>query len=322
MAIVAVTGANGFIGRHMAQHLLSTGHETIAIVRSEQATRTVPDGASVRRIEDLHDVDCWQEALSSCDVVVHLIGRAHVSARRKERAIEKFREVNVAITEHVLDACLRSRVRRLIYVSSIKAVGEGGSEPYTETTPCAPEDAYGVSKREAEVLIRERTTGAPIEAAIVRPPLVYGPDAAGNVTRMIRLVSTGLPLPIRCIGARRSMVFVGNLVDALRCLSESSAPVEGFYHVSDAEDPLTTRELLREMGRLMGKRVAEIPVPVPVLRGLGRLIGMKGEIDRLTRSLTVSAVRLRDELGWRPPYTREMGLAETVCWQIDRLAER
>ena len=85
---------------------------------------------------------------------------------------------------------------------------------------------------------------------------------------------------------------------------------------------MTTRELLCEMGRLMGERVTEIPVPDFILRGLGRLVGMKGEVARLTRSLTVSAVRLRDELGWRAPYTREMGLAETVRWQIDRLAER
>jgi len=320
--VVHVTGANGFIGRHLVLYLMQAGHQVRAAVRSETAASHVPRGAEVLLIRDTNDVGCWTDALSGCDTVVHLIGLAHASARREGRVIDRFRAVNVAITGHVVNACLQSHVHRLIYVSSIKAVGEGGSEPYGETTPCAPEDAYGVSKREAEVLILERAKDAPIEAAIVRPPVVYGPEATGNIARMMRLVATGLPLPIRCIRARRSMVFVGNLVDALRCLSESSARVEGFYHVSDAEDPWTTRELLAEMGRLMGKRVVELPVPVPLLRGVGRLVGMGGEVDRLTRSLTVSASRLREELGWEPPYSRDEALAQTIRWHVDHERDR
>jgi len=319
---VAVTGANGFIGVHLVANLMAKGHGVRAIVRSDEAARRIPDEAKAHLIADAHDGHCWDEALVDCDVVIHLIGLAHAAARDRRNLMKRFREVNVGITGHVVNACLRNGVRRLIYLSSIKAIGEGASEAYTETSECSPEDPYGISKREAEMLVLERTQGASIEASIVRPPVVYGPGVKGNIARMLKLLDSGLPLPIRCLSARRSMVYVGNLVDALHRLVEVKAPVEGVFLVGDAEDPLTTRELLCEMGRLMGKRVVEIPVPVPVLRGLGRLIGMKEEVDRLTRSLTVSAVRLRDELGWRPPYPRQMGLAETVRWEIDRLAER
>jgi len=311
---IAVTGANGFIGRHLIRTLCAAQHEVVAVVRSDGVGQAVPDASTIRVIRDSHSTACWSDVVGGCHTVVHLIGLAHGPARKARLAMDGFRAVNVGITERVLAACLQARVSRLIYVSSIKAVGEGRPEPYAETAVCAPEDAYGVSKREAEILIQDRTSGEPIEAAIVRPPVVYGPEGTGNIARLIRLVATGLPLPTRCIEAKRSLAYVGNLVDAIRCLVEAEATAEGIFHVCDEEDPLTTRELLCETGRLMGKRVIELPVPVPVLRGIGRLVGMGGEVDRLTRSLTASTTRLKEEFGWEAPYARDEGLTQTIQW--------
>jgi len=235
--------------------------------------------------------------------------------------MDAFRRVNVAITSSVVEAALDADVRRLIYVSSIKAVGEGSAEGYTELSPCAPEDAYGQSKREAEILVHDRTANRPIEAAIVRPLVVYGPGVKGNIERMLKLVQRMPVLPIRCLRAKRSMVYVGNLVDALRCMIESQRPIGGIYHISDGDDPLTTRELLRRMARLMGRNTIEVPVPAVALRTVARLVGMSQDVDRLTRSLTTRAFRLESELGWRPRYSVQEGLTATVRWYVERQAK-
>jgi len=319
---VAVTGANGFIGRHLIHELLGEEHEVCAVVRSDSATEGIPDGASTFVISDPHRSECWRDALVHCDTVIHLIGLAHAAARDKTDLMKRFREVNVGITDCVVDACFHNGVRRLIYLSSIKAVGEGTSEPYTEASECLPENPYGESKREAEKLILERTQGAPIEASVVRPPVVYGPGVKGNIVRMMKLVRSGFPLPIRCLKARRSMVYVGNLVDALCFMVKSQRPVEGILHISDAEDAPTTREAFLELGKVMGKRVFEVPVPATVVRMMGRFVGMGEEVNRLTRSLTTRGTRLADEeLDWRPPHSMQEGLAATVQWFIDQEAD-
>ncbi|MCK5246635.1 NAD-dependent dehydratase, partial [Candidatus Bipolaricaulota bacterium] len=172
-------------------------------------------------------------------------------------------------------------------------------------------------KRESELLILERTQGTSLEASFVRPPVVYGPGVKGNIARMMKLVRSRLPLPIRCLKARRSMIYVGNLVDALCSMAEAQCPVEGVFHISDPEDALTTRETFLKLGKLMGKKILEVPVPAPVIRTMGRLMGMGEEADRLTQSLTTQGMRLTDELEWNPPYSMQEGLSATVCWFVE-----
>ena len=138
----------------------------------------------------------------------------------------------------------------------------------------------------------------------------------------MKLVRSRLPLPIRCLKAKRSMVYVGNLTDALCAMIESRCPIGGIYHISDAEPPLATRELFVELGRLMGRRVVEVPVPAPVLLLMGRFVGMGEEVDRLTRSLTIRGTRLADELGWHPPCSMQEGLAATVSWFVEHESDR
>jgi UDP-N-acetyl-alpha-D-quinovosamine dehydrogenase len=319
---VRVTGANGFIGHHLIHKLLEMGHNVCAVVRSEKAAHSIPDSVDTCVISDPQDVEQWREALAGSDTVIHLIGLAHAAAQDKTNLMNRFREVNVELTERVVDACIHGNVHRLIYLSSIKAVGEGASTPYTEGSQCSPENAYGESKREAELLIQERAQGTPLEASLIRPPVVYGPGAKGNIVRMMKLVRSRLPLPIRCLKAQRSMVYVGNLVDALCFMVTAEQPVEGIFHISDPGIPLTTREMLLQYGRFMGRTILEVPVPALLLRVMGRLVGMGDVVDRLTQPLTTQGLRLANDLGWRPPYSMQEGLSATVKWFVEHERDR
>jgi len=231
-----------------------------------------------------------------------------------------YRSVNVGITKALLEACARSSVKQILYLSSIKAVGEGEGSPYSEEAECAPKDAYGISKREAEQLVLESAKGGMV-TTVVRPPLVYGPGVKGNFLRLMNLVWRGLPLPIGLIRNARSMVFVGNLTNAICTLLNEPSKAAGVFHVADYGVPLSTPELVRKLARLMGRPARIVPFPVGLMRLTGRLVGRLEDVDRLTRSLVVSCDRIRKELGWEPPFSVDEGLAQTVEWFLSTSAK-
>ena len=208
--------------------------------------------------------------------------------------------------------------RRFVFASSIKAVGEGDrGVPLAEDVAPAPQDPYGRSKWRAEQALAQLGLCAGIDVVVVRPPLVYGPGVRANFLRMMDAVSRGLPLPLGAIAARRSLVYVDNLADALlRCAIDPHAAGECF-HVADDDAPSVTG-LLRLIGDALGKPARLIAVPSTVLRALGTLTGRRAAIDRLTGSLQLDTGRITRVLGWHPPYTTRQGLEATAAWYRSR----
>ena len=321
MKRVLVTGSSGFIGGHLCMELSRRGWAVRGTIRRLETRRSLPSEVETV-IVDVNRNDGWPAAVSGVDAVVHLVGRTHVVHDMTNDLLAAYRAINVEGTQRVLKACAEAGVPRFIYLSSIKAVGEGeGSEiPYDETSHCAPEDAYGITKREAEIAVLETAAGTGLETAIVRPPLVYGPGVKGNFLRLLRFVDRGIPFPLGCTHNARSMVFVGNLTSAIAALLDRPTTKETFFHVTDDGEPLSTKELVTRLGYLMGRRVHHIPVPTPLLRLGGGLLGHAGEVRRLVSSLRVSGKRIKEVLNWTPPYTVEQGLAETVAWYRGTLA--
>lgn len=309
MKRVLVTGANGFVGRHLCSELLDNGWMVRAAVRTDKAVVDLPPGVEPHVL----DAGGWVSALSGVRSVVHLIARTHVLRDQQLDPLTAYRLVNVETTRELLEASLKVGVKRFVYLSSIKAVGEGrGPLPYTEDSSCSPEDAYGISKLEAEGLVLE-AAALGIEPVVVRPPLVYGPGVRGNFLRLLQAISKGIPLPLGMVHNERSMVFVGNLVNALRCGLEAPNAVGEVFHVADRE-PVSTSNLIVRLGKHLGRSYPVWPMPVPLLRLAGTLLHRENEIERLVGSLTVSATRAKQLMGWVPPYSMDDGLRRTVEW--------
>lgn len=310
-----VTGASGFVGRHLCPELVAAGWTVRAVVRSPEAARQLPQGVEHFAVSGIGPETDWAEGLEGVDVVAHLAGRAHVTREESADPVSAYREVNVGGTRRLAEACSEAGVRRLVFVSSVKAVGEGARVAYTEETACRPEDAYGVTKLEAEAALAEVSAG--VEAVVLRPPLVYGSGVKANFLRLLRLADRGLPLPFGSVRNARSMVFVGNLVGAISlCLEHPDAAGETFF-VADRES-LSTRGLVVKMGEALKRPARLVPVPVPLLRLVGRATGKSGEVDRLLGSLTVSTEKIRRTLSWSPPFSMDDGLRETVDWYRSR----
>ncbi|MDN7181224.1 SDR family oxidoreductase [Caballeronia sp. SEWSISQ10-4 2] len=304
---VIVTGANGFVGRATCATFCDAGHDVTALVRR-------PGGCEPRVHEQLIADDNFSSlaALPPADVLVHLAARVHVMKDSAGDPLGAYRAVNVEGSLNVARAALRAGVKRLVFVSSIKALGEGEpGRPWREDDPPAPADPYGITKLEAERALAGFGREQGVEVVVLRPPLVYGPGVRANFEQLMRAVERGVPLPLGSIDARRSMVYVGNLADAIRFVATRSEPTDGVFHVTDGDD-LSVAQMIRALAQAFGKPARLLPVPASWLRAAGVLTGRSAQVDRLASPLRMDSSRLRTGLGWRPPTTVAEGIARTV----------
>lgn len=304
MTKIMLTGANGFVGSALMAAIASD--QDIRLVTAVRKGRESPERVAVGNIDENTD---FSEALAEVDVVIHAAARAHIMRDEVNDPLAEYRKVNVEGTLNLARQAVAAGVRRFVFLSSIKVNGEATAvgSPFQADDVPAPEDAYGVSKLEAEQGLMLLAAESGMEIVTIRPPLVYGPGVKGNFASMIKLVDKGIPLPLGAIHNERSLVGVDNLVDLIiRCIDHPAAANQVFL-AGDGED-LSTTELLRGVGRAMGKPARLIPVPAGMLQLGATLLGKKAMAQRLLGSLQVDISKTCELLDWKPPYTVEEGL--------------
>jgi nucleoside-diphosphate-sugar epimerase len=264
----------------------------------------------------------WAAALEGVDAVVHLAARVHVLRERARDPLAAFRQTNVEGTLQLARAAARAAARagvgRLVFLSSVKALGERSPDgPLTDASPAGPEDPYGISKCEAEAGLRQIADRLQLEVTILRPPLVYGPGVKGNFHALLKLVDRRVPLPFKAVTNRRSLLFLGNLVDAIVLCLEAPTAANRTYLLRDGED-LSIPELLRRLAGALDRPAPLFAVPERALRLVAAGLGRGADAGRLLDCLTVDDSRIRGELGWNPPFSVAQGLAATAEWFRDR----
>lgn len=310
---VLVTGASGFVGRGLLERLTAEpAIATRAALRRDLSD--LPPGVEVTRVDSLGPRTHWLPALAGIDVVLHAAARVHVMAEQVDDPLAEFRRVNVAGTLRLAEQAAAAGVRRFVFISSIKVNGErtaaGGA--FRADDPVAPADAYAISKAEAEAGLWELARRTGLEVVVVRPPLVYGPGVGANFARLMRWIERGVPLPLGAVDNRRSMVGLSNLIDLVVTCSRHPRAAGECFLVSDGED-LPAPELIRRLAAALGRRPRLLAVPVPVLRGIGRLVGRSAEIERLCGSLQVDIGKAQRVLGWVPPVAVDVELRRTAA---------
>ena len=312
---ILVTGANGFVGRFLCPLLAARGHQVTAALR--QLPGAPVDGAkNMIAVGDMDADTDWSEATNNQDAVIHLAARTHILGEKNAEPL--FRQINVEATRALAAASLKAGVRRFVYLSSVKAQAERSTATaLTETMPPLPEDAYGRTKLAAENLLLESARGTGMRVVALRPPLIYGPGLKANLLTLFRACDRRLPLPLALVNNRRSLVYIGNLSDALIRVSEAPALESGVFLISDGE-AISTPELVRRISRALGHAPRLLPAPVWMLRMAGVLTGKADTIDRLTGSLVINDDKLRHAMGWTPPFNMIQGLERTVEWFRDQ----
>lgn len=296
MRRVLVTGANGFIGKALCQALAASSYKVSGLVRTVR--EPVP---GVEYVEvDLEHSDSLDVACQDVDCIVHLAGRAHVLNEHDQRPLEAFRRANCDSTLRLAQQALASGVRRFIFISSVGVNGaETSGKPFDELSSPKPHADYAISKLEAEEGLKKLLMGTGTELVIIRPPLVFGIDAPGNFGRLLKLVATGLPLPLGRANNRRSIISRENLVRFIALCIEHQAAAGQLFLVSDGRD-VSTVEMVNALALGMGKRTLILPVPDVLLKIGARLLGKKSLYTQLCRSLQIDSSKAQNLLGWTP----------------------
>lgn len=300
---IGVTGANGFVGRALCEHLQRQGHSVVALSRRNPGLA----GVFWRQVGPIDGQTAWTNALRGLNAVVHCAGHAHQTGPKADTDPDTYFRVNTDGTYALVSAAHAAGVKRLVFVSSVKALGEATpmDAPWHAHSEPHPVDAYGRSKWAAEQALADWRDQ--IEVVIVRPPLVYGPGVGANFAQLMRAVQRGWPLPLGGIHNRRAMVGLGNLTDLLSlCVDHPYAPGQTFM-VSDGQD-LSTPDWARAIGRAAGRPARLLSVPPTLLRWAGALTGRSESVRRLSDSLCVDMGHTQVTLGWNPPHTIEEGL--------------
>lgn len=302
-----VTGADGFIGRHLCQWLERRGFAVTRAVRSRPG-----ESASEPRVAtgDLEHCDRLQDLVAGHDAIVHLAGRAHVLRETAKDPRPAFHRANVEATARLAHAAIAAGVRRFVFVSSIGVLGQRADRPLTESDAPAPAEPYAESKWRAEQILAEIARGTTMQRVVLRPTLVYGPHCPGNMARLARLVARGWPLPLANFTARRSLMGVDNLAALIESALTHPAAAGETFLAADGED-VSLSELIEHLAAGVHVKARLFRFPAEALSLAARLIGRGAEFDKLTAALRVDVSKARRLLGWAPQVPVAEGLRAT-----------
>jgi len=319
---ILITGASGFIGRHLSKYLSDKGFYVIGTY-NRRKPEIVHNYFEALNIKDAGSKASWLPIVSRVDYIVHLIGKAHVFDKKNKSFLEEFRNVNVEITRALASSCLSSKsLKKFIYISSISAVTSSSNLPLDENSVCRPDTEYGMTKYEAEKVMQE-ILGELKCWCILRPPSIYGPGDPGNLSRLINLIKKSVPLPLLKIENKRSFLFIGNFNETVYRLIIRDDICFKKYVVADNEI-ISTPQLINLIAELLNKKIFMFSFRSGCLSGLAKIcdsinnlygveIGINSyAIERLIGSLVIDNSRIKKDLNFDMPFSLQEGLKQTL----------
>lgn len=300
-----VTGATGFVGKSLVKTLRERGTPLVAASRGMHS-----DCINVGNIDGSTE---WRGALAGVDTVLHLAAHNQNVIADGTNDREKMRAVNVDGTVRLAEQSAAAGVKRFVFVSTIKVNGERSQmgKPFTARSFPAPETDYGASKLEAENRLKDITNAFSMELVIIRPPLVYGKGAQGSFNALVKLVKSGIPLPLSAVANRRSIIHVDNLVDLILTAAVNPSAAGHILMAADGH-AMSIADFIRKIAEASGRRAVLFPVPSSVLQAVGALTGKRDMVGRLIDSLEADCAETKEILGWEPPISTEDGLRRSV----------
>ncbi len=303
--MILLTGSSGFIGSNLIKELDKRKIKYLPISRRKD----YPNKKNFYRIVNIDDRTNWTFALKDCSSVIHAAARVHIMNDPSKDPLAKFLKVNVDGTINLAKQSIEEGIKRFIYLSTIKVNGDKTElgKPFFYNDSNQASDPYAISKFEAEEELKKLCQNSNMDLVIIRPPLVYGPGVKGNFNLLMKAISLNLPLPLKGINNRRSLISVYNLNDFLiKCLNFEGNLNETFL-ISDDQD-LSTSELISKICFYMKKKDFSFRLPEPILINLFSFIRKRKEILRLTDNLQVDISYSKSRVSWSPVYTVEDSL--------------
>jgi nucleoside-diphosphate-sugar epimerase len=319
---IVVTGAGGFVATYLVPMLADRGHKIIALQKTASGRKDITTISTGYLTPD----DSLGYLLEGVDCMVHLAGYAHDLVTSDSDALDRYRKTNVELTQRLAQEAAKHGVRRFVFISSVKAIGESSpvDKPFDETTDLDPTGSYACSKADAEKRLAMVAKETGLEVVILRPPLVYGYGAKANMEKMVRMVAQHRLIPVPANGGKRSFIYVGNLADAIRLVVEDERAGGKTYLVSDGNDK-TMEEMIHSLAKGAGRSVITVPIPDILMKLAavagdcfryltGRSPGFDSTVyKKINAPLQVNAEKIRNQLEWSPPYSLELACVESMA---------
>ncbi|EHH1108228.1 NAD-dependent epimerase/dehydratase family protein [Vibrio parahaemolyticus] len=294
---ILVTGATGFVGQNLTQ----LNQNFRCVIRAGEH-HSFANSYTVSTIDASTD---WSNCFEGVDAIIHLAGLAH----NKSYTDAEYRAVNTDGTLRLALKAAEAGVKRFVFVSSIGVNGTNSYDSaFLPSDVADPHNSYAQSKHEAELGLWDISKQTGLEVVVVRPTLVYGPNAPGNFGMLTKLVNSIPFLPFGLANNRRDFISVGNLVDLLIvCAKHKNAP--GNIFLASESNTISTRDFVNAIAAGQDRKVFQIPIPVSFMRLAGLVIGKSAMIEQLFGNLEVDSSNLKDILNWTPPYSMKDSMA-------------
>ncbi len=307
---ILITGANGYVGRHLVAGL-SEDYLVTAGVRAMPAAEAAT--VSYRPYGDIGDIGSWAPVLEDIDVVIHTAGIVHQPKGAVDAA--RFQKVNVDATRQLVADAAAAGVQHVVYLSSISVYGTQDYEaPLTEASALAPTTDYGRSKRDAEEVVMRTADTHGVAWTILRPPMIYGSNAPGNFSRLARLIRSGMPLPFSGVRNQRSLLHIDHLVSMIHACLENTAAHRQVFLVADTE-AVSTPELIGAMASGSGVRARLFWLPGWLLNALSKLPGIGKSVTSLVGTLVLDTGKARQSLSWQPSQSARDAIAASMGFE-------
>ena len=295
---VLITGSSGFIGSHVFRYFQNAGYEVFGVSRYENNESTIK--------KDISGNCDWSKELEDVEIVIHCAAAVH-QMKASEETLKNYEDLNITATINLAEQAKNS-VKRFIFLSTIKVMGEKSSEAkFSADDPTNPQDLYSISKQKAEEGLKKISNSSKMEIVIIRPPMVYGPNPKGNLEKLSNLIKSNIPLPFGLVKSNtRSLLYVENLADFVLLCSEHNAAANETFLISDDED-LSTVDILVNISRALNKKILLLPIPIFLLKTLFFVIGKKDYVNRLMENLSVNVEKNKKLLDWRPKFSVDDG---------------
>lgn len=307
---ILITGGSGFIGRHISEICLRRGHELIIASRTENQFITSNKNRITYFNVGSFDKDInWSQALDGCNAVIHLAAHVHITNKLNSSERQRFIDINACATENLAKMAAKAGINRFVYLSSVSVHGitTDNGLPFTECSPYSPASDYAYSKMLAEAAIQKISKSHDLKYTIIRPPLVYGENAPGNILRLKKLLKTGLPLPFEGLNNKRSYIGIDNLIDFIFHCLDSKLAINQAFLISDFED-VTTSEFIKIFSQALGINANLFKVSDSKLHFISAFLSRPDIYNSMCRSLQINSTKVQNILGWQPILTLREGL--------------